>query len=172
MFEHIMLDLETMDTAPTAAILSIGAVRFDSRKGLGDEFYQVVDIESCQRRGMTVSGNTIEWWMKQSPEARRVFFQDKVDIEVALGEFTDYVKGVKDSCMWGNGSTFDNAIIRNAFTRCELPTPWSYKKDFCFRTVLKNFPGEREESRIWHNALEDAKAQARTLLRILRSIHK
>jgi hypothetical protein len=45
-FEHVMLDLETLSSGPRAAILSIGAVRFDLEKlELGDELYVVLDPE-------------------------------------------------------------------------------------------------------------------------------
>ena len=37
---HIMLDLETLDTSPSAVVLSSGAVAFDPyTNALGDRFY-------------------------------------------------------------------------------------------------------------------------------------
>lgn len=47
---RIMLYLETMDTAPTAAIIAIGAVEFDEHT-LGREFYRVVDLQSSMDAG-------------------------------------------------------------------------------------------------------------------------
>lgn len=46
--EHIMIDLETLDTSPSAAIISIGAVKFDpaTQTPLGDKFYLPVSIQS------------------------------------------------------------------------------------------------------------------------------
>ena len=67
---RIMVDLETLGTAPGSVILSIGAVRFDVEKGLLDEFYVNIDVESSQRLGLTIDGDTVMWWLKQSDAAR------------------------------------------------------------------------------------------------------
>ena len=42
---HIMVDLETADTKPTAAIFSIGAVAFTAA-GVTQKFHAVVDLQS------------------------------------------------------------------------------------------------------------------------------
>lgn len=173
MFEHIMLDLETLDNTPTAAIVALGAVRFDIEKAsLGTEFYEVIRGSSCQKAGMTIGADTVYWWMSQSPAARKIFSEEtpKADIAPTLVNFSGYVKDIKNSCVWGNGSTFDNIILRNAYTCCILPVPWSYTRDFCFRTMIKNFPAERVQSGVVHNALEDARAQALTLIKLMRRI--
>lgn len=60
---NVMLDLETMDTKPTAAITEIGAVRFDNEKILS-RFRIKVDLQSCIDLGLTVSGSTIMWCLK------------------------------------------------------------------------------------------------------------
>ncbi|MFA5379904.1 MAG: 3'-5' exoribonuclease, partial [Dehalococcoidia bacterium] len=44
---EVSLDLETMGNGPDAAIIAIGAVEFSLETGLlGQEFYEVVDLES------------------------------------------------------------------------------------------------------------------------------
>ena len=73
--EHIMIDLETLDTSPSAAIISlIGAVKFRSatQTPLGDKFYLPVSIQSNLDEGRTISGDTLRWWMNQDDGAQRI----------------------------------------------------------------------------------------------------
>lgn len=65
MITNIMLDLETLGTCPGSVILQIGAVR--SNNGLE----RTITIDSCLRAGLTVDGDTIGWWLRQSEAARR-----------------------------------------------------------------------------------------------------
>lgn len=88
MKNRIMVDLETLGTAPGSVILSIGAVRFDVEEGLLDEFYVNIDVESSQRLGLTIDGATVMWWMKQSDAARAKLSEGSgEDVGVALGKF-------------------------------------------------------------------------------------
>jgi hypothetical protein len=77
----LMLDLETMGTSPNAAIVAIGAVKFDPGTGeLGGRFYQVVDLASSVAAGCVIDPDTVLWWMRQSPEARAMFDAPRVPI--------------------------------------------------------------------------------------------
>lgn len=77
-FLHLMIDLETMGTRPTAAIVSIGAVFFDTESELlGDEFYERIELNSViQHEETTLEADTIKWWLTQSSEARREIVKD------------------------------------------------------------------------------------------------
>ena len=62
----IMIDLETLNTTPDAAILTIGAVKFDPfgsevKEPKMDSFYCKVDLDSCDRIGLTTNDDTIAW---------------------------------------------------------------------------------------------------------------
>ena len=58
-----MVDLETLATTPDAAILTIGACKFDPRgNNITDQYYERIDLDSQNRR---IDENTIEWWSKQ-----------------------------------------------------------------------------------------------------------
>lgn len=68
---HLMIDLETMGTKPNAPVVAIGAVFFDPLSGeLGPEYYTAVNLASAMEQGAVPDGDTIIWWLKQSPEAR------------------------------------------------------------------------------------------------------
>lgn len=162
---HVMLDLETLDVTPTAVIAAIGAVKFDLEKRIViSEFYNVVDIEDCQHRGLTIGASTVRWWMQQGEEARRIFTVTPVTLSYALEAFAAFVE--KEDRVWGNGSMFDNAILAHAYNRCRMPLPWSYKNDLCFRTLRKLFPVAYVREGTAHNALDDARQQVKELFRI------
>ena len=160
-----MIDLETMDTRPTAAILSIGGVYFDPVKGLGDEFYLKVNLDSSVAAGLTVSEATQRWWEAQSAEARAVFDDPRVELALALSQFTRFITEAEDPdvCIWGNGASFDNAILSNAYKALDVPQPWAFWNDRCFRTLkaLRPHVALPEREGTHHNALDDAKHQAR-----------
>ena len=172
---HVMIDLETMGYRPGCVILSIGAVYFTIH-GIHEEFYVRINPMSCQRHGLHFDASTIEWWMRQSDGARgEVSNLTKTGEELtdALAKFYAWLNtdADPDSRIWGNGSDFDISIILAAFDRVDLPVPWSPWKHRCFRT-MKNFHrqtiAKTEPARegTHHNALDDARHQARWLLNI------
>lgn len=180
MFEHIMLDLETLDTAPTAVVLSIGAVAFDPYSNeIGETFYVESDSAAHQQKnGRTISGATVRWWMQQSEEARKVFGalpELGTPTNTALRMFTDFVgrNGQDNVKVWGNGADFDNVILGSLFESYGMPRPWSYSKNRCYRT-MKNIgigprrPKDREG--VHHNALDDAITQAKHLQEIFKCL--
>jgi len=169
----VSLDLETMGNGPDAAIIAIGAVEFSLETGqLGQEFYEVVDLESSVSAGGTITPSTVLWWMQQSDEARKVFERKGEQISTTLHHFTGWVyqlNGVRNVCIWGNGAAFDNVILRTAYERLGLKPPWNFWDDRCFRTIKALHPEvEFVKSGVAHNALDDAKNQARYLMEVLK----
>lgn len=170
--KHVMVDLETLDTAATAAVVSIGAVYFDPESGeLGDTFYRAVDVASVLGSGFSVSGDTLKWWLQQSDAARQVFSaKDSTTIQHALEEFTGFLQlhgKTSDVKLWGNGAAFDNVILANAYKATGGTAPWRFWNDRCYRTVKAlnpAIPFTREGT--YHNALDDAVSQAKHLCQI------
>lgn len=67
MTRDIMLDLETLDTRPSAVIVSIGAVEFDTNgPNPLREFYRVLQLPPQLSRGRTECPETLAWWSRQS----------------------------------------------------------------------------------------------------------
>lgn len=171
---HVMIDLETLGTQPGSVILSVGAVLFDPTKPvdecLGDELYMVVSKSSSLDYAMTVSKDTLAWWEKQSPEAKQVLVEaeeggnDMRDAMVRLARFIP--EGAK---VWSNGANFDQPLLDVAYNRCATPLPWKYWNSRCYRTIVALYPNEkavRPATVCAHNALEDAKWQAKHLVNI------
>lgn len=169
MSKNIMLDLETLSTRGNAAILSIGAVKFDLDKMKIDDkgFYSSISIDSNVEAGRHISESTLVWWLDQGDAAKRVFTEPKVVLDAALESFVDWV-GRDDCAIWGNGSDFDVAILSSAFHQAGYETPWKFYNTRCFRT-FKNLPGAPRCTTpplVAHNALHDALSQAQHALAI------
>lgn len=160
----VMVDLETLDTKPTATIVSVGAVKFN-REGIIDKFYKVVDIQSCIDAGFTVSGDTLKWWLSQRGAAN-VFKDGTVHIATALFAFNDWVGSNEDIVLWGNGAAFDNAILSNAYSTLRIQQPWKFWNDRCYRTIAALSDHRRVQKGTHHNALDDAISQAEHLIEI------
>lgn len=168
---HVMIDLETLGTSSDAALISIGAVKFDplDESQELDRFYVAIEPQSCLTHGLKVSGATLMWWLDEKRASARADFlnSERTDLASALDGFAMWF-GTESVPVWGNGASFDNVILRTAFDKLFMPCPWEFWHDRCYRTV-KSIAGspEIERSGVYHNALDDAVSQARHLQKIL-----
>lgn len=164
--KHVMLDLETLGTAADAAIMSIGAVRFDLDSDAIDDagFYASISIDSNLEYKRRIQEDTLIWWLKQPIEAQSVFHESKQTLPTALTDLADWL-GADDCQMWSNGADFDLPMIAHAFTQCGIEVPWKFWNSNCFRTY-KKLPGAKVIKLPMvgtkHNALFDAIHQAKT----------
>lgn len=167
---QVMLDLETMGTSSDAAVIAVGAVKFNPKTEMVDdkEFYEVVDLQSSVDAGMKMDVSTVMWWMKQSDEARKKFDVRGAVLRDVLMRFTEWFG--EDKPVWGDGATFDNVILSNAYGLTGLKRPWSYRNDRCYRTMknLKSVLVTRVGT--YHCAVDDARTQARHLMAILKLV--
>jgi hypothetical protein len=177
-YEDVMLDLETLGTKPGSVVLSAGAVEFSAELGLGRRFYRVISIEDSMRAGLTTDNNTIQWWEKQSDEARLVL-ADARDIEVAMPlidfchDFANWLPGDSphERYLWGNGANFDNVLLDAVYDAAGFARPVTYNRNMCYRTLRRLVPLETyAQPDTAHHALSDAVAQATNAVEILRKI--
>ena len=175
--DQVMVDLETLGNGSNAVIIAIGAVEFEATSSkLGREFYCVVDGQSCVDAGMKVDVSTVMWWMKQDTAARAAFNNAGEPLPYALQSFAAWLP--TGACVWGNGATFDNVILSNAYRAIGLPQPWPFWGDRCYRTLksLDAILGPEfaapplVRGGTYHNALDDARTQALHLWEIVQSI--
>lgn len=179
--DNVMVDLETLNNVPGGVILSIGATVFGPR-GLGAQFYTVVDRSTCLMAGLSIGNDTLDWWEKQSPEAREVLVQamdpmSSQPLSLALAGFATWMDdnvGLDRVKVWGNGGDFDNAFLQAAYAAVGRPLPWKFWNNRCYRT-LKNMVGRKyfqikppEREGTHHNALDDACHQAQHAVELLR----
>jgi DNA polymerase III epsilon subunit-like protein len=165
---NVMIDLETYSTRPNAAIASIGAVKFEDDHII-DTFYCTIAPASCKEAGLHFEKSTLEWWSKQSKEARDALLKDNLLLEEALTNFEAWY-GSKSLPTWGNGAAFDNVIMESAYRALDRKRPWLPWEDRCYRTMknLVNIPIDKREG-TYHNALDDALTQTKHLQKILGS---
>ncbi|MDV7071488.1 3'-5' exoribonuclease, partial [Citrobacter werkmanii] len=185
-YTHLMVDLETMGSGPDAPIVSIGAVYFDPSTGnTGAEFYQVVSLESSMTFGMKPDASTIQWWLKQSSEARSAILVDEaMGLRETLELLADFIaenaaNGSHTVQLWGNGCSFDNVILRRAYALTETPFAVPFLNDRDVRTMVElgksvginpsfDIPFEGD----MHNALSDARHQVKYVSAIWQRLTK
>jgi hypothetical protein len=178
--KNVMLDIETLADYPSAIILSIGAVTFDIKKDgteLGEKFYVNIDGKTAAKAGLIATSATVDWWAKQSKEARAVLEVDMQPITTAFEQFNAWWKEntTINTQAWSNGTNFDFPILEYAFRKCGMSTPWSYRRIMDFRTIVNLFgmePAWREyagkNNNVLHNAANDAACQAMFLGNLLK----
>lgn len=168
---HISIDLETLGTDPDSLVLSIGAVVFNEDEILeAMSFYPT--IESQQAYGARINHDTFLWWLKQSAEARMALVQDeRFPMEEELAAFAERLSHYgHDISPWGNGSSFDIAILNYHLGKNGVEKPWKFWNERCMREAVKHHPQvTRVKSEQPHEALADAMAQAKTIQAILKA---
>lgn len=167
---HVMHDLETIGTKPGCVVLSIGATIMFSPADKA-EFYCAISADSCKEVGMIEEYDTLKWWEKQSEGVRNAAFSGVCHIQEALEYYADWLHehaGPRAICVWGNGASFDSPVLAAAYRICGMPTPWDFRNEYCYRTMKNLYPQLPYIPPLEkHHALEDARAQAAHLERIM-----
>ena len=167
---NYMIDFETLDTTPTALILSLGICRFD-KHGPDDKFYVEFNRHQSDR---TVSEATIVWWTAQGNIPTGATDLD-YGIRDALVFMDSHRYNPGDSIeVWAKGTDFDIVIFNNILQQLKLKPVWRYNAVSDMRTLKKYnsdiiLPYVNLNS---HNALEDAMYQAYTTMHILNCLDR
>ena len=164
---QVMLDLETLSTEPNAAIVAIGAAKFDAA-GVHSKFYVCIDPTDSERYGRHISASTVQWWMHSDRDVARdqAFLQDNIDLYSALDGFSQWF-GAESMPVWGNGAGFDNVLLSSSYKAVGFDQPWKFWDDRCYRTIKNLAPSiELERVGTYHNAVDDAESQALHLIKI------
>jgi exodeoxyribonuclease VIII len=179
MAQHIMIDLETLSTAPDAGIIQIGAQVFDPTADdegvlIGDGICLNVDPQAVMDAGMRIEWPTLYWWMRQ-PDAFATLAEpgEGFLLSKSLVELSAFVKanGGSWAKIWANGASFDPPVLEMSYRRCRLDVPWSYNNVLDMRTMKWLAPSvARVEPELAHNALSDCRAQAIYVARCYRAL--
>jgi hypothetical protein len=166
MFDHIMVDLETLGTESNSVIMSIAAVPFNMESGkTGTPYYTNVDIQSCLNVGLQISGSTLEWWMKQSNAAiTRIFSGTSLPLDRALDELSGVISQFYDIQVWGNSARFDLGILENAYLKSGKSIPWKFYNERDVRTLVAFDPDVKANMVFTgtpHDALDDCLHQVK-----------
>lgn len=178
-----MADIETLDTRPSAVVLSIGVVLFNRRdpsvpmKELNLKFGTKEFRDEQITVGRTVNKETVAWWKGQDADAKQIFKQANVASMLdALDKLTTFLtKGNTTFLVWGNGAGFDNTILVSLYESFGQTAPWKFWNDRCFRT-MKGEHGHIARppafQGVKHDAVDDARQQALYLQAIYQELQK
>lgn len=181
MTAHVMVDLETLDTSPSAVILSIGAVAFKPETGVlaNKSFYARLSMDSQMKNGRTISGDTLRWWMRQDRKAREEALGGNMGLKDALEGLKQYVvTAVKtyDAKIWANSPDFDCVILTNAYQMLGGSPPWKFWNTRCVRT-MKDLAGIDKMEKLVprqglaHRAVDDAEYQANFVCEVYKRLN-
>lgn len=178
-----MADIETPATGKNAAILAVGSVMFDPKSGTtGAEFYRNIELKSCTDVGLEMDASTFYFWIgekgKTNQQARDALLEDRVTLTEFCQEWFDWVKGNGAKSLWGNGITFDNELLRNAYRAAGEKFPFHWTADMDVRTLVSLYRRaghtlnkSKDREGVYHHALDDAKHQAKYVGTILRALN-
>lgn len=178
-YKHVMIDIEAMGVNKQSPVVAVGAVFFDPLKNeLGPEFYKKVSLESSMAIGTVPDAGTILYWLQGSDAARGEITSAKDSIHSVLILLSSFLAQNSHSertlRVWANGPTYDVVILEGSYRLCGLEIPWLCYRIQDVRTVVdmgrmvdidpkKTLPFEG----VAHNALDDAKHQARYVSEII-----
>jgi hypothetical protein len=167
----LMIDFETLGQTPTTTVISLGAVFFNQETGeLGPTFYMAFDIDGQIKKGRTIDGDTLKWWMSQSGAAKKVFNEKAKPAQEVLELFAKWVlsqNSISKINPWGNGSSFDISIIEDLFRMYGIKCPWLFYNVYdlrTFRRYIANGAKVDKSAGVNHNALDDAINQAKFVI--------
>lgn len=168
MYDHVMIDLETMGTQPNAPIVSIGAVKFCPMNGVSphkeDRLYMELFWEDQMAYDRIACEETRAWWYgpKVCDKAREALegMDSLEDMMDALDAWFP-----KDGKVWGNGPTFDIIKMEDVYYKAGRKEPWKFWNVRCVRTMCQVYQTARGGFKCTvdvprmgaaHNALDDA----------------
>lgn len=174
MQNHVLVDLETLSTQHNAAIMSIGAVRFDNNK-VHEVFYVNIDPLTCIQKGAVAEQRTMDWWKTQPESVQNALTVNPKSLDEAISMFEVWFRKVDNSYIWGNGPTFDCSILEDSFKLCNKRSPWPYNKERCVRTITQfdrnnSLAQERNPKHPKHHALYDALYEALHVVAIIKQL--
>lgn len=175
---HVMVDIESLSTSADAVVLSIGAVAFAGVVGAPrvPKFNVALHVQQQINAGREISASTLQWWMKQSDDARSLFTaRAGAVVQPTLRNFNDWLCSLMapetdELIVWANGVAFDIAALTSLYATFNTDVPWKYNAVRDARTLYKLFdPGRVHEPPFkgtQHDALADAEHQAGWVLNI------
>jgi hypothetical protein len=174
--EHLMTDIETVDTKPTGVILSIAMVEFDPWDNTRNRtvFMRHISMTAQVAHGRTRSANTALWWMDQEYEAQRRMLEGQQGAATDLTSIADTVQNIVSVYpnIWANGPDFDYAFLQNFVQQFATnPGRWPFWKHRCVRT-MKNIYAQHTVNAVplvAHDPVEDCLYQIRQVQDVMQA---
>jgi len=158
---HCMIDIETLDTSPTALVLSVGACKFDpySEDKPTEHRLWLPSLEPQLEMGRTTSESTLEWWAQQDKEIleRALTEEGRVPLDDFFKDLNSYVVGADK--IWCQGPQFDMVILESMYAMAEHHWSWAYWQISDSRTLFNLMPSDPRKA-VGQADLHDASADA------------
>lgn len=139
----LMVDIETLDTKKTAAIVQIAARTFNPRGNVSEEDEEwscTIDRDSNEFHGRSISQTTLDWWAMQSPGARQAVFDGPhQELSDALKNFTRWCNMLSPTCtrVWAKDPDFDIVILQDACDQLGIIWPFRFWESRSCRTAME-----------------------------------
>jgi|SaaInlStandDraft_3_1057020.scaffolds.fasta_scaffold00692_15 hypothetical protein len=120
MKSFLIIDFETLDTRPSAVVLSLGAYYVDLDKDLPSYqdiidtgYYKTFDVEEQVQDGRTISKDTLDWWKDVGEEAQHILkpSNDDVSYKSLIPSLREYISDYSDFFVFARSPSFDFSII-------------------------------------------------------------
>lgn len=164
-WEHVMVDIETLGRTPGAIITEIAIVPFNwdnKNENAKDSFYRKISLESSVKAGLKIDTNTLVWWSEQNPEVYKKMMDqtNTIPLDQALFELKVYLDSLHPSTLqlWGNSNRFDLGILAYTYELLGRQLPWLFRNERDVRTLVSLYP-EIKANHIFegnlHNPIDD-----------------
>jgi len=172
--QHVMIDLETLGTKSNSVVLSIAAIQFDLNSGeTGAEFKVNISLQDCINSGFEIQATTLHWWLTQKHEIMLKMFETSRGVIDALNCFSTFFKSNNLVYPWGNSARFDLQLLENVYDKLNVPIPWNFRNERCYRTIVNMVPKIQIEKPIdAHDPLIDCKYQITKLFEVFKILKK
>lgn len=162
---NLMIDLETLDTKATSAILSVGICAFDIH-GIHDQQYFVLECQEQLNKGRTISFDTLEWWFRQDKAVTdAVFNQKKMSVKRFLDGLGYFCSKNNIRKVYAQGTDFDIAMMTHIHNQYDQQLPWDFWLVRDTRTVYDMMQSQKPTREgTHHNAMDDAIYQAECVI--------
>lgn len=164
---HMMIDLETLATGPNAAFFCIGWCVFDPE---GKDIINEGVIGCHPHPEMDIDFETIQWWMQQSNDAKKVFNDQmggRFVVDETLDDFRRAYQNNNCTHLWANPSEFDIAILNRVYYLQRETPPWDRRSTRDLKTLVELVGNSYEQLQnvyskgTKHNPQDDAINQAK-----------
>lgn len=171
LYNDVMIDIETLDTTPSAIILSIGARAFNLATGEKDPkgLHVTISIQEQIDEGRTHSIAAAMWWGGQPQGIQQESFSEEESFLGAIKALEEYFYDYcySDCCVWSKSPAFDLVILKHALRSLLRNEIWNYRRERDVRTYLWALPSEKfeEAKESKHVAIADVDIQIEEVCR-------
>lgn len=182
--QAVMVDIETMDTAPSASILALGACLFapsakdDEQTLRAQSFDATISLKSNMALGRTINADTVMWWLTQSKEAQKGLYEGTIlNLANALITFRQWIErqSPRPCRIWAKDPDFDITILNHAYAMIGDRLPFHYADSRSVRTITEVAYPDGDQPLIVvgdaHKASDDAIKQALTVQHCWHRLH-